>query len=385
MNLFFKYSPLFYLALLLFLNMKLLVNKNILYGFLALSMVYVMIYMLLNPKIYTKKYFSAFLVINVVNIVYLILFHQTLESFMYTFAKFTLFSLMIISIYKNKDFYIDVFPKFLTYFIFGILVVSLIVQLPGGSRYGGLLGNPNSLGIVAALLFGIIFLKYKWTHIDLFILFMAVTMVLLSGSRNALLGIVIAYLLKSSFSIKNILTVLLSLFLLMMTYVFLADSLGLNTVLERTNISVDESADLRMLSLYYGFETVKTFPLIGNGLDKYGYLDTNLVPYQLTSVIFGPHNSFLSLWIQYGIPMGTFLFLLILTQIYKIYRWKDKNKVLFFIMIYLFVAAAFESYLFAVSGFETMIFWIAFAINMLMYGTRKDNKNIQKRETFAKL
>lgn len=382
MNLFFKFAPLFYLVLLLFLNMKLFISNNILYTFLALSMLIVILYLLKNPKIYIKKYFIVFLIINLTNLLYLTFFHQTMDSFMYTFAKFTLFSLIVISVYKNRDFYIEVFPKFLTYIIFTILVASFLVYTPGGSRYGGLLGNPNSFGIVSALLFGLVFLKDKFSSLDKIMLFFAIVGVLLSSSRNALLGIGIAYVLKGNRSFKNILTVIAGVLILAVIYTYMQNVLGIATAINRINpeANVDLSTELRMMELTYGLQTVMLSPWIGNGLDKYAYIDSSLIPEYLSYMVPNPHNSFLALLIQYGIPMGTFILLLLLTQIYKVYRWKGKNKIFFFIMFYFFIAATFESFLFGVNGFETMIFWIAYAINMLIYSTRKEHSAIKGRQ-----
>lgn len=377
MNLFYKYAPLIYTLLLFLLNIH-LINDVIVYFFMGIVSIMVFLYLIQKPKIYLKKAFFYFLLINIVNIVYLLFLDHTLNDLLYFVARFITFSVIIIGVYKYRQFYIKSYTVLLYYLLFAILLVGLIVHPPSGGRYSGLFGNPNSLGIVSALLFGIVYLKEKWTRLDIFVAILALMSILLSGSRNALMGIGIAFLLKGTFSLKNTMGLVVGMLIFIGSSYYLSSNYKGNTGLDRliSTASRDDILAGRDMEFTLGIKTVMLSPVVGNGIDKYGYIANELIPNYLkrNGFIPNPHNSYIGILNQYGVATGSLLILILIFQIYKVYRWKDKDKSLFFIMAYLAMAALFESYLFAINGFETMVFWIAFAINMVAYNAKKKLK-----------
>lgn len=372
-NLFYKYAPLLYIGVIFLMQLQFF-ESTVLYTFLIVSTLLMIPNLMIHPNIYIKKYFSIFLLINLVNLIYLIFFDHTTESLMYAIARFATFSIIIISVYHYKYFYIRSFPKLLGYMLLAILVVGAIVNPPGLGRYEGLFGNPNSLGIIAALYFGLIYLKENFTLKDRIFMTFALLLVLASGSRNALLGIFLAYFLKGSFSIKGIVSLVFGVLLLIAVSSVLTQRSNENTGLERLISSEQEGTMMsgRDMEFIFGYQTVMLSPLIGNGLDKIAYIAKEVVPYEymVRGFVLNPHNSVIGLWNQYGLIVGTLLFLTIMYQVYKIYRWKEKDESLFFIMAYLLVASIFESILSSINAFEGMIFWSAFAINMISYSMR---------------
>lgn len=378
LNLFYKYAPLLYICMIFLMQLQVFGN-TVLYAFLVLATLLMIPNLMINPKIFIKKYFSVFLIINVINLIYLIFFDHTTESLMYTIARFATFSIIIISVYHYKYFYISSFPKLLGYMLLAMLIIGVIVHPPSLGRYEGLFGNPNSLGIIAVLYFGLIYLKESFTLKDRIFMTFALLLVLLSGSRNALMGIFLAYFLKGSFSIKGIVSIVFGVLLLLAVSLFLSQRSNESTGLDRLITSEKEGTMMsgRDMEFVFGYQTVMLSPLIGNGLDKNAYISEEVVPYEymVRGFVLNPHNSVIGLWNQYGIIVGTLLFLMIIYQVYKIYRWKEKDKSLFFIMAYLLVASIFESILSSINAFEGMIFWSAFAINMIAYSMRSQPMN----------
>jgi hypothetical protein len=346
---------------------------------MGLTGIMVFVYSMHHPHIYVKKYFSYFLLINVLNVVYILLFSHTTNEVSYAFARFITFSVIMIGVYKYRAYYIKSYTNLLYTLLVVILLVGIVLHPPSGGRYSGLFGNSNSLGIVSALLFGIVYLKNKWIRWDILVIIFALMLVLLSGSRNALLGIVIAFFLKGSFSIKNVIGLFLGLLIFVGSSAYLSSNYKGNTGLDRL-ISSSKKDDVfagREMEFILGMKTVMLSPLVGNGIDKYGYIADKLIPDYLKRRQFipSPHNSYIGIWNQYGLFVGTFLILLLFYQIYKVYRWKTKDNSLFFVMFYLAISASFEAYLFAINGFETMVFWTAYAINMVAYHDRKYQTN----------
>ena len=63
----------------------------------------------------------------------------------------------------------------------------------------------------------------------------------------------------------------------------------------------------RILQYQFALESFYERIYIGYGLDKYSYIDMDLVPWHLQQVVQGAHNGYLAILTQYGIIFGFFV------------------------------------------------------------------------------
>ena len=134
----------------------------------------------------------------------------------------------------------------------------------------------------------------------------------------------------------------------------------------------------REMTNIYGYKTLMLSPFTGFGLDKYAYISAKVIPIQLKYILVpNPHNSFMGLFIQLGIPLATWVLMLLLFYLLRTLLFKPYNKILLFIVLYTFIAGMFESILFGISGFEGFIFWISLAMYMMyIYKEKTADKKI---------
>jgi O-antigen ligase len=135
-----------------------------------------------------------------------------------------------------------------------------------------------------------------------------------------------------------------------------------------TSVNRFESQNLfsdRFLQYKYAFETLLQKPLFGFGLDKYAYINPELVPHYLKGYIIGAHNGYLAILVQYGIVFGLFIIGLIFYQTIKFYFKIEKEAegelTYLYIIIYALLASFYESMITGINEFHTVLFWFALA------------------------
>ena len=108
--------------------------------------------LLMNPQqiknVIFHKAFNFFLLINIINVLYWLFFHSFLdyEAEKYLLARSVQFAIISFSIYYHFEYYKNKFLDHLVYIIFGIIVISLIVNFNIiDGRYSGIIWNANQL------------------------------------------------------------------------------------------------------------------------------------------------------------------------------------------------------------------------------------------------
>ena len=152
---------------------------------------------------------SCFFIINLLNVLDFILFHSIYDiaALKYILARGVQFSVISFSIYFHYDYYRSRFLNHLVYLIFGVVLISIITNpYIFSGRYSGIIWNPNMLSSFVVMAFAILLLENKVkSNFDYLMLVTFLLIALASGSRAALVAIVLAYLLKYGFSVRNIL------------------------------------------------------------------------------------------------------------------------------------------------------------------------------------
>ena len=346
--------------------------------FLALMGIFLFV-LFINPKqiksIVFHRAFSFLLIINLLNLLYFILFHSISDynAIKYLMARGVQFSIISASIYFNYDYYKYKFFNNLVYVVFGIVIIGLVIN-PSlfSGRYSGIIWNPNMFSSLVIIAFSIHFLKYeKRTHFDYVILFTLLISALASGSRGSLVAIILVFLLKYGFTLKNIIYGFIG---LIVSLIIL--SINLETSVNR--FAENSMFNDRILQFEYAYLSIKEKLITGYGLDKYAYIDKSLVPIYLKDKIIGAHNGYLAILAQYGIVFGSVILFLIFRKSLQAFSYfknkKSFERVYLFITLYTLIASIYESLMTGINEFHTILFWFSLAI--LSYSKFKEEYEV---------
>jgi len=362
----FKYAAVIFLFNTVLLNIELTFNIGNLI-FVTLMGIFI-ITLIINPiqikNILFHKAFLFLLIINLINLLYFIFFHSIFDydAIKFMISKGLQFSIISVSIYFNYEYYKDKFLDHIVYLVFGIVVLSFLLDpYIFSGRYMGIIWNENMLAAFTITAFSILLLKNnKRNNLDYIMLFSFVVISLSTGSRLVLVALALVFLMKYGFSLRNI---IYTVFSLIITLVIV--SYKLDTSLNRF-VSQSLFND-RIFQYQYAYETLLKKPFFGYGLDKYAYIDLSLVPayvFQTHSVI-GAHNGYLAFLTQYGILFGGVVIFIIFKISFQIYFYFRNNigyeRIYLFIIIYTLIASLFEVFMTGINDFNTILFWFSLA------------------------
>ena len=375
----FKYGAVIFLFNTVLLNIESTFNIG---NLIFISLMGIFLFLLIiNPiQIKTILFHKAFLFllsINFINLLYFLFFHSIFdyEAIKFLISRGLQFSIISVSIYFNYEYYKDKFLDHIVYLVFGIVVLSFLVDpYIFSGRYMGITWNENMLAAFTITAFSILLLKNnKRTNLDYIILLSLLIISLSTGSRLVLIAIGLVFLMKYGFSSRNIFYTVLS---LVTTLIII--SYNLDTSLNRF-VSQSLFND-RVFQYQYAYETLLKKPFLGYGLDKYAYIDLSLVPayvFQTNSVI-GAHNGYLAFLTQYGILFGGVVIFIIFKLSFQIYSYFRNSigyeRIYIFIIIYTLIASLFEAFMTGINDFNTILFW--FSLAFLSYSKfNQDHEN----------
>ncbi len=373
----FKYGFVIFLfnSILLSIESTFLIGYQI---FLSLMGIFLFV-VLINPKqlknILFHKAFLFFLILNLLNLFYFILFHSIsdYDAIKYLIARSLQFSIVAFSIYFNYEYYKDKFFDHLVYVIFGIVILGLIINpnLLSG-RYSGIIWNPNMFSSLVVIAYSVHFLRSdKRTLLDYFILFILLVAALASGSRGAIMGIILVFFLKYGFTSKNLI------------YAFFAFAISLFVLSINLETSINRFAEQsifndRFLQIKYAYISITKNMVSGYGLDKYAHINMSLVPSTLKDKIIGAHNGYLAILTQYGILFGGIVLVIIFKKSFQVYAFFNNQKgferTYVYIIIYTLISSLYESLITGINEFNTILFWFSLAI--LSYSKFKEEYEV---------
>lgn len=361
---FFKFGAVIFLFNTIFLSIK----ETYLLGdkvFLGLMIIYSVV-LIINPiqikKIIFHKSFFFLLLLNSINLLYFILFHSVtdFEALKYLLARGMQFSIISLTIYHNFE-YLQ--TKFLDHIVSVVFFISLfgIIVNPNifSGRYSGIIWNPNMLASFTVIAFSISLIrKESFSNYDLFFLLFFLFISMATGSRGALVGIALAFLVKYGFARRNLIFAVLSIII-----VLLISSINLDTSLNRF---ADQSLfNDRLMQYQYAWLSIKEKLFFGYGLDKYAYINKSLVPKHLKGLIISSHNGYLAILTQYGLMLGGVVLLITINksiQLFSFFKNRSGNeRVYLFIVIYALFSSIYETLLTGINEFHTILFWLSLA------------------------
>ena len=362
----FKYGALIFLFNTVFLSIEATytIGNQIFLGLMILFSFVLIINPKNTKKILLNKAFLFLLILNAINLSYWLLFHDIsdLEALKYLLARGVQFSIISVSIYHHYEYYSDKFFTHLVYLIFFIVALGIIIN-PSlfSERYSGIIWNPNALASYTTIGFSVLLLKSRdKTNFEFFLLFLFLIISIATGSRGVLVGVVLAFVIRYGFSIRNIFYTVIGI----ITFLLIIN-LNFDTSLNR--FGANSLLNDRWIQFYYAFDTFLQKPYSGWGLDKYAFIDKSIIPYYLRGVIIGAHNGYLAILVQYGALFSTLIFYIIFSKSYSLLNYFRKTRVGYtaiysFIIIYTLIASIYESLMTGINEFHTILFWFSLAI-----------------------
>lgn len=341
----------------------------ILYSIFIFGIGYGFILLLTKKDSFFQKSFFVFYFMIVINFISLLLV-PSFESLQYAIVKFGLFSLMIGATLNYRDYFIKEFPSLFKKFMLLSLFISILFYpniFGDGTGYKGIFGTRNELGLIASLTFAIVLLEKKFTKLNILILIFCLLLVLLSTSRASIIGIIISFIF-AGFSWKKVFGVSL----LASIILYLSTFWGIKSGLDRLNS--EDITSGRYWEVQYGIETIMKEPLTGWGLDKYAFIDKDVVSiYHLAqSFVLNPHNSYIGGFTQYGLIFGTLIFILIFYYVIKVLFSKYVDNFIKMIISFTLINGIVETYLFSISGLPGFLFWFYLVIGVYKHNELKN-------------
>jgi len=266
---------------------------------------------------------------------------------------------------RGVDFLKNLLYLLLLLIIVGYLLrfVSLNIAFSHGGRFRGLFGNPNGLGIfciLAFVLFAVVDGKFDdaFTRYDRILFYSVILLaVFLTGSRTALLAIVLFVIFKYIYSYSPFLGFILFIVSIMATeyltvnFIPLVKSLGLSSYFRLDTL---DQGSGRLVAWEFAWQNIQKSLLVGKGFAYDEYL-MRASAGELTKLGHegGVHNTYLIIWLNTGL-IGLLLFLR--GMLVMFFRAAKNNAVAFPVLFTIFFSINFEPWLAASLNPYTILF-----------------------------
>ncbi|MBH08274.1 MAG: hypothetical protein CMP71_04395 [Flavobacteriales bacterium] len=327
-------------------------------------------------QIFKSKSFQFLILIILINFFYWIIFHEfnELEAVKYLLARSIQFFIISVAILLNYEYFLNTFPKHLAYFVIILVFIGLLINPDFiSNRYLGIFWNENAFASFTCMSFAVFFLQAKKrTNLDNFLMTLLIIISVSTGSRSVVIALILCFLLKYGLSVRNSLYSIV----FIIFYLFIIN-LQLSTSFNR--FSAVSLFDDRILQIKYAFATFLNKPFFGYGIDKYSYIDMDLVPDLIFGTIISAHNGYLALLVQFGMIFGgAILFIIIRQSFLSIKRFITKkninNTFYLFVLIFGLLISFFETLITGINEFHTILFLFSLAILNFSYYESSDNK-----------
>ena len=351
------------------------IGDFIFFGLMFIFSIYAIVNSSILIQIFKSKSFRFLILIILINFFYWIIFHEfnDLEAFKYLSARSIQFFIISVAILLNYEYFLDRFPKHLSYFVIILVFIGLIISPDFiSSRYLGIFWNENAFASFTCMSFAVFFLQVeKRTNLDNFLMILLIIISVSTGSRSVVIALILCFLLRYGLSVRNSLYSIV----FMIFYLFII-SLQLSTSFNR--FSAVSLFDDRILQFKYAFTTLLNKPFFGYGIDKYSYIDMDLVPDLIFGTIISAHNGYLALLVQFGLIFGgAILFIIVSQSFLNIKRFISKqnnNTFYLFVLIFGLLTSFFETLITGINEFHTILFLFSLAILNFSYYESSNNK-----------
>lgn len=217
----------------------------------------------------------------------------------------------------------DKLDKLIRYFVYSGVIASLYILLSSDitqyTRLGSILGNVNAIGVIIGIsfIFSIYLVIYEKKYINIFYGFLMLPTIILTGSRKAILIVmvsmlIIIYLKYRKSLIKKIKFIILSIIIVLIFYYLVFNIPIFHSILGRRfenmfnflgEVGTNEGSILiRNYMVKFGLEMLASRPILGYGINNYRVLLENSIGVRKYA-----HNNYIELLVGTGI-IGTAIF-----------------------------------------------------------------------------
>ena len=350
------------------------IGDFIFFGLMFIFSIYAIVNSSVLIQIFKSKSFQFMILIILINFFYWIIFHEfnDLDAIKYLSARSIQFFIICVAVLLNYEYFLYRFPKHLAYFVLILVFIGLVINPDFISkRYLGIFWNENAFASFTCMSFAVFFLQVKErTNLDNFLMTLLIIVSASTGSRSVVIALILCFLLKYGLSVRNSLYSIVFIIL----YLFIIN-LQLSTSFNR--FSAVSLFDDRILQIKYAFTTLLNKPFFGYGIDKYSYIDMDLVPDLIFGTIISAHNGYLALLVQFGMIFGgAILFIIGRQSFLNIRRFISKqnnNTFYLFVLIFGLLTSFFETLITGINEFHTILFLFSLAILNFSYYESSDN------------
>lgn len=289
----------------------------------SLKIIYVVtmiIFMLLDKKKFKpySTFYKPFLLFSVFSFFLVFrspeIFNSIQKTISYAFIFFIIPNYFKVCYDDEGDFFIKDLFYFMSFIILiGIILIPFINKniLYIEGRFNGLLGNPNGLGLYSSIFF-ILFSIYNNLFPGNFskkekslIYLLIVISILLSGSRNSIITIIIFSISALIFRYSTLLGFTLIILIivsndLISNFIYsLIETLGLT---EYFRLDEAEKVSGRVIAWEFAWQNIQDNYFFGKGFDYTNYLYIKF--YEVLSMkghLGNAHNSYLTIWLDTGL------------------------------------------------------------------------------------
>lgn len=263
---------------------------------LILPMIGIVINVIKNFNIIPKLPKPILLFVGIHICYFLIIEPTDIDALKYLLARVTFIIFFTIFIYKSSYEFILKTIKIIAHIGFVLLTMSVFVN-KSKIGYGGLFINPNDLAMLGTFNFGIFSLNlfsnrvYRYYNVSI-----SFIMIILSGSRIALVSIFIIFLIHN---IKNIFNSMIFLFILGIPFFNYIQS-----TFNRAFMSGDIFSG-RTINWFIAVDQIKQKLYTGHGLLSYnGTTEDPVYIYDKNWGALSAHSGYLAYFMMFGLPLG---------------------------------------------------------------------------------
>ena len=350
-------------------------SNYIFIGLLSVFLIAISLSPDLIKKLILNKGFKLYFTLNLINVLYYVFVEfGDFDSLKYLFARFLQFALFSSTIYyygeKTKHYLGD----FIKYSTLASLAISLFFIFPDfNTRYQGVFYNPNEFSVLMVYGFSSFLFLSKKTVVNVLILIIFIFMIIISGSRVALILAFIAPFIYYKNSIKYLYLIVPILMYFLIP--FIGDSNSISRLLQ------EDIFENRKYEYLYAIETFLQNPLVGHGLKNHSYIDHSLIKFTDQQIDFGAHNGYLSLIVQYGLIFSSAIILYVGRSVFNVIKKIRKNidgepidRLIYFIIIYTLINGLFENSFSGINYFQSSLFW--FILGLFLYSNFKRKSEV---------
>ena len=344
-----------------------LFSEYIFYALMFSSLVLVILNRDIIKSVILHKQFNLFLILNLINLLYFLLFDiNKIDSLYYLSVRFLMLTLFSSAVFISSDFFENKFLPFLNKFILLLVTLGFFIEpISLDGRYSGIFLNPNEFSVLLVFSFSYILFYFRKHSYKTPLLLLLIFLITISGSRAATLALLIPVFLKYKLSLRFFVVLMITMITLISIIPFLPELNAISRILDGELIFEN-----RKLEFLYAYETFKNQFLFGNGLYNYAYINPSLIKSVHQNIDIGAHNGYLAILVQYGIFFSLPIFVLLFLYTYKIYAFlsdrlaEKKNQFIVFALLYTYLNAFFETAFTGVNYFLTAFFWFCMAYGL---------------------